>query len=245
MESLTERQPVDRDALDNLLRRITAAAEATGWHDDGGGFLSYIAYDTADLVTAGNLERCLQKKGSPVRAGRYAAQPFVGNFTTEQADAIGADSSDRMFANFAMNIGFADPDIADRYLTPGGLQATRQLLSQPGIVGFAAAGEAWGFKTMTPLVRELVKSGMDMGDIKGSTEARFVLFCDLNGHRSQARKWRDETDVEIKHGVRRCDPVVVGLRVLADVAAGTTMPTTDEQFTARYHDTCAEPDEEH
>lgn len=242
MDNLTERSPIDPKALEELLTGTFDRADLDGWNSNGGAghFAVYVLYDRADIVTAGMLERFMHQMGTPIVAGRYGAQPLLSKdmFDEESATARGDEAPSSALYNFAMNIGFADMQKAAAAGRARHLEGIRTMFRQPGIVGFAAISEAVGFRVLTPMVKALLKTGMDIEMIKGSEESRVVMATDLTGECHRMVRWRADNVVEIEHDWDACAETVVALKILARLASGKPMPTNAEEFASCFHGQC-------
>lgn len=243
MDNPTERPPLNVKEIADLLVRITDACEARGWSEDGRNFTVFVLYEMHDVITASRIESVMHRMGPAIRGDRYGAQPLLGPslFTPENAERRGTESPAEDFSNFAWNVGFADVPVVREHNTGNThILGIRAILRQPGIVGFAACSEAWGIKSVTPVVKALLDTGTPMHAIKGSQESRVTFAVDLNGTLHRACRWRGDDHMAVDHDVYTCNQVTVSLRVLSRFASGEAMPSTPDEFGEIFHAGCDE-----
>lgn len=222
---------IDAEAAGRLLRRIEAHHDMTGWHDGDGNMWVYVIYERDDVVMAHHIGRVMQKMGEPIRNARYVAQPMLPPRKLYEGRRPEDHGPPDALRRFALNIAFADladdgDDMAES------MAAFRSLLQQPGIVGYAACHEGYGWKASL-LPRRIPPAGCIQDD-PDSQEMRIAYLVDINDLAHRVTRWRGEP-AELRSGEMRGN-VSTSLRILADLTAGRLPEANPEAFSARYPD---------
>lgn len=225
---------IDTEQAGRLLRRIEAHHAGTGWHIDGGHLWVYVIYDHHDVTLNHHISRIMSRMGAPVRNSRYTAQPVLAPRHFQQSRHPTDRGGLSGLRRFVMNMAYADPAALDD--SAEHLVLFRQLLREPGIVGFAACYEASGYKAGTPNLQGLMQlaqtTGASLEALPGALDVRIAVLVDVHDRAHIVRRWRGEhADLIPERGRGNA---TTSLRILMDVARNRTPEPAD--FEARYPD---------
>lgn len=224
---------IDVDEAGALLVRVEQRAERNGWHNDGHMWL-YIAFEIDDVVTYDNLAWITREIGQPVKAGRYAAVPMLRPWTFEMSRQPGDDKPTTQLRRFAINVAYAEEEEIGETLGPA-LALLRQMIQQPGIVGFIACYEAYGHRnaaTGTPAFRALMTGEIPhLSHHVGAEELRVATMVDIHSRTHDVQRWRGECS-ELHTDTSLFGDSTTSLRILMDTAADR-LPAV-EDFADRY-----------
>lgn len=228
---------VDVDAAGRLLARVEAQHERAGWN---GALVVYAVYEPADVVSAGLIERLLKFSGTPVQAGRYAAQPMLGTKIFTGALQAGCQPWEAL-RNFAHGMAFTDTDLLQAAVDDGGadlpdpeaLGMFRQFLHLPGIVGFAACYETSALKDLPAAAfRKVLASDRHFSEYRGAQQARLALMVDVHDRVHRVERIRGRI-AELELDVPMRGDFTTSLRLLMDLAQDR-LPADQAGYDQRY-----------
>lgn len=162
---------VDLDRFRKLMLRVEADTHRQGWEHLPQ--LRVVYDDTADDgQTDRNFRRVLgQRIGNATRVDGYAAQLLL---RPQVLDAVPGTSWEKL-GKIAFNMAYADPG-------PEAVDASRALLTQPGVVGFMYVATRWKLEGATREEFEAFATGeIEIADHPKGREARAVHAVDASG----------------------------------------------------------------
>jgi len=219
--------------LAGLMCRLENRHHKRGWRTSL--MTAYVIFDRhrhrreVDILT-----RALGSIGPAIIVGRYGAQPMVA----DRLLAGVAVEPWKAFKRFAHHVAFIDPalllaadDVEDAEDLAEQLDATRQLLQLPGIVGYAACYEGYGLEEISPaLVDQALRD--DLETVPGAREGRLLIAVDAGDHVHRVQRVRGHDQVVEMFVPLRGD-TTTSLRKLMDLSMDR-LPATQEEADARY-----------
>lgn len=131
----------DLNEIRTLLGAVEAIHHQHGWRRQPNPVL-YVAYDSADTVTAAQIEHTMSDVGKPIRAGRYTACPMISAAEFRDVFITHRLQSDEAIGRFVINYCFHDFHDADANKDDAHeAEDYRRMMRQPGIVGFLYLSE--------------------------------------------------------------------------------------------------------
>lgn len=219
--------PPDLDQIADLMRRVEAHHDTTGWHEHADPWL-YLIYDPHDVVTAVALHQVTPPVGQFITNDRYAACPILDPRLFAYSGTDGEMAVMPLY-RFAMNAGFADLDLM-KELAPQSVPemiAFRKALRMPGVIGFLFLDEANCLRDLAEVPRaDHIRHHVSV------QEARLLVMVDAADRTHRVIHWRNDS-VETNLTADLTGGVIECLRVLMDTAADR-LPTTPDQFKTRY-----------
>lgn len=207
-----------------------------GWHPHANMHV-YVVYDHHDVVTGNTIERVMRRMGEPIRNNRYSAQPML---PSRIFNAIAPDDPVAGLARFALNTAYADSSRlpAGERFTGEALEAFREMIKMPGMLGYIACSEAH----MLPgdQADDAHESGLRFAQMPGAVEIRGAYMVDVHNRTHAVNRVRGET-AEILSDCDFGGRVFNALRMLMDVTADR-VPQDQAGYDARYPSAVHRPD---
>jgi hypothetical protein len=222
-----------------LLRRVEAHHDIEGWHSHANMHV-YVVYDHHDVVTANAIEQAMRCMGKPIRNSRYSAQPMMPFRMFARAGRDHGLTAPEALHRFAFNTVFADTELIR--LNQNGdhddvpveqLEAFRDLISMPGILGYIACSEAHVLHT--DQAKKAHQHHIPFAYMPGAVEIRGTWMVDVTDRVHSVQRNRGET-AELVEDCRFFGTIVNALRMLMDFSAGRS-PEDQAGYDARYPDT--------
>jgi len=218
-----------------LLRRVEAHHDQQGWHPHANMHV-YVVYDHHDVVTGGAIERTMQRMGPPVRNSRYSAQPMLPSRLFAAVEAEQGLYPPAALYRFAFNTAYADSTLieATEPVTAESLEAFRELVRMPGVLGYIACSEA--HMLVGDRATEAHRRRVRFAQMPDAVELRTAMMVDVEDRVHSVARPRAQA-AEIAADCDFGGRIVNALRMLMDVTAGR-LAEDQEQFDERYP--CAE-----
>lgn len=223
---------VDLDQVARLLRRAEAHHDQIGWLEQPQPIV-YVAYDRGDVTVAHHIERVMRIMGEPIRTTRYSAQPLIASRMFERAFLAAELQPAAALYRFAINVSYATPEAVaadpDVSLTAEHFTLFRQLLQEPGVLGFIYHCETFAVMGATP---EALRAAGGIRNHPDVQENRIVHMVDTLDRVHHVNRVRGGT-AELNLNADLDGQITASLRMMAD-ATMQRLPADPESFARRY-----------
>lgn len=201
----------DLNEIRTLLRAVEAVHHRHGWQVQPNPAL-YVVYDSADAVTAAQIEQTLRNVGKPIHAGRYTACAMVSSVEFLHAFITHRLQSDEAVGRFVMNFCYNTPPKGDVARESEGY---RRMMRQPGVVGFLYLSET---RTVTREQAREAEENLAAGKpYTGGQRSRTGVMVDVLERAHCVRRSLDAGSC-VDLDVRSAGRLAIYLRMLVDAA---------------------------